>query len=131
MRQWGLKQKLPKDTTLGANGFTTVKLIPDGAALITRGMGVSCVWEQRRGFGERSWCYSMVVKDMTIEKLFIEGGGIAQVRFRIHSKFWMLLPWSIIWGDPNKKQHHQLEVLPGSTAVVVIDPYEVTKRLEE
>jgi len=78
MRQWGLKLGLPEDKTLGANGFETVKLIPDGAALFTRGMGMSCVWEQERGFGERSWRYSMVVNDKVIEKLFIEGGGITQ-----------------------------------------------------
>ena len=35
-------------------------MIPDGAALFTRGMGMSCVREQERGFGERSWRYSMV-----------------------------------------------------------------------
>jgi peroxiredoxin len=78
MRQWGLKQGLPEDLTLGANGFSTVKMIPDGAALFTRGMGMSCVWEKERGFGERSWRYSMVVKDKVIEKIFIEGGGITQ-----------------------------------------------------
>jgi thioredoxin-dependent peroxiredoxin len=78
MRQWGLKQGLPEDLTPGANGFTTVKMIPDGAALFTRGMGMSCVWEKERGFGERSWRYSMVVKDKVIEKIFIEGGGITQ-----------------------------------------------------
>ena len=79
MRQWGLKQNLPEDMTIGAvGGFSTVKMIPDGAALFTRGMGMSCVWEQERGFGERSWRYSMVVNDKVIEKLFIEGGGITQ-----------------------------------------------------
>lgn len=78
MRQWGLKQGLTEDKTVGANGFTKVKLIPDGAALFTRGMGMSCTWEQERGFGERSWRYAAVIKDMKVEKLFIEGGGITQ-----------------------------------------------------
>eukprot|EP00549_Striatella_unipunctata_P006945 CAMPEP_0118699324 /NCGR_PEP_ID=MMETSP0800-20121206/15819_1 /TAXON_ID=210618 ORGANISM="Striatella unipunctata, Strain CCMP2910" /NCGR_SAMPLE_ID=MMETSP0800 /ASSEMBLY_ACC=CAM_ASM_000638 /LENGTH=89 /DNA_ID=CAMNT_0006599495 /DNA_START=15 /DNA_END=284 /DNA_ORIENTATION=- len=64
--------------TPGANGFEKVKLLPDGAALFTRGMGMSCVWEKERGFGERSWRYSVVVDDMKVEKIFIEGGGITQ-----------------------------------------------------
>jgi peroxiredoxin len=55
-----------------------VKLIPDGAAHFTRGMGMSCVWEANRGFGERSWRYAAVINDGKIEKLFIEGGGITQ-----------------------------------------------------
>ena len=72
MRQWGLHQGLQEDKTPGSLGFTKVKLIPDGAAAFTRGMGMSCVWGSERGFGERSWRYSMVVKDGVIEKLFIE-----------------------------------------------------------
>jgi thioredoxin-dependent peroxiredoxin len=64
--------------TPGSLGFKTVKLIPDGASLFTRGMGMSCLWDTERGFGERSWRYSMVVNDMKIEKLFIEGGGVTQ-----------------------------------------------------
>ena len=49
-----------------------MKLIPDGAALFTRGMGLSCMWDTERGFGERSWRYSAVINDMKVEKLFIE-----------------------------------------------------------
>jgi peroxiredoxin len=78
MRQWGLKMGLEEDKTIGANGFKNVKLLPDGAALFTRGMGMSTMWEGERGFGERSWRYSVVVDDMKIEKIFIEGGGITQ-----------------------------------------------------
>lgn len=78
MRQWGLHQGLTEDKTLGANGFEKVKLIPDGAALFTRGMGMSCTWTSERGFGERSWRYSVVIDDMKIEKLFIEGGEVTQ-----------------------------------------------------
>jgi peroxiredoxin len=58
--------------TFGANGFKKVKLIPDGAAHFTRGMGLSCMWDAERGFGERSWRYSVVIHDMKVEKLFIE-----------------------------------------------------------
>ncbi len=68
MRQWGLAMDLTEE-----NGdFTTVKMIPDGASAFTRGMGMSTVWSSERGFGERSWRYSMVVKDCVIEKMFVE-----------------------------------------------------------
>ena len=72
MRHWGLQQGLEEDMTPGSLGFTTVKLIPDGAVDFTRGMGMSTVWGSERGFGERSWRYSMVVKDGVIEKMFME-----------------------------------------------------------
>jgi peroxiredoxin len=72
MRQWGLHQGLTEDFTPGANGFQNVKLIPDGAALFTRGMGMSSYWSTERGFGERSWRYSMIVNDGVIEKVFVE-----------------------------------------------------------
>jgi len=63
---------LDEDKTPGSLGFKKVKLIPDGAAEFTRGMGFSCVWDSERGFGERSWRYSMLVNDMKIEKIFTE-----------------------------------------------------------
>lgn len=63
---------------MGSLGFKKVKLLPDGAALFTRGMGMSCLWDTERGFGERSWRYSAVLNDMKVEKLFIEGGDISQ-----------------------------------------------------
>lgn len=72
MRQWGLHQGLEEDKTIGANGFKNVKLIPDGACHFTRGMGMSCVWDSERGFGERSWRYAAIINDMKVEKLFIE-----------------------------------------------------------
>jgi hypothetical protein len=75
--QWGINlglEKEDKDTAspLNPGNFKKVKLLPDGAALFTRGMGMSCVWESERGFGERSWRYSAVINDMKIEKLFVE-----------------------------------------------------------
>jgi len=73
MRQWGLNQNLEEDKTIGANGFKNLKLIPDGAAQFTRGMGMSTVWSSNRGFGERSWRYSCVINDMKIENLNMEG----------------------------------------------------------
>lgn len=72
MRQWGLHQGLTEDKTIGANGFTKVKLVPDGASLFTRGMGMACMWDTERGFGERSWRYSAVINDMKVEKIFVE-----------------------------------------------------------
>jgi peroxiredoxin len=49
MRQWGIHQKLAtedKDTTspLNPGNFKKVKLIPDGAALFTRGMCLNLCW---------------------------------------------------------------------------------------
>ena len=83
MRQWGISQNLPKEdadikSPLNPGNFKTVKVLPDGAAVFTRGMGMNVVWEKERGFGERSWRYSMVVNDMKVEKMFIEGGAPAQ-----------------------------------------------------
>jgi len=80
MRQWGLHQGLEEDKTPGSLGFTKVKLIPDGAADFTRGMGMSTHWGSERGFGERSWRYSVVVDDMEIEQLFIEGSTNAPIQ---------------------------------------------------
>jgi len=68
-----LLSSLEEDKTLGANGFKNLKLLPDGAAQFTRGMGMSTVWSSNRGFGERSWRYSCVINDMKIEKLNMEG----------------------------------------------------------
>ena len=75
--KWGIHQGLPcedKEATnpLNPGNFKNVKLLPDGACLFTRGMGLQCTWESERGFGERSWRYSCVINDMKIEKLFIE-----------------------------------------------------------
>ena len=81
MRQWGLAQGLTEHKTLNdpnnksplnPGNFTTIKLIPDGAAKFTRAMGMTCRWENIGGFGERSWRYSAVFNDMKIEKLFLE-----------------------------------------------------------
>jgi glutaredoxin-like protein len=45
--------------------------IPDGNGEFTEGMGL-LVDKDDLGFGKRSWRYSMLVKDGTIEKMFIE-----------------------------------------------------------
>jgi peroxiredoxin len=64
MFQWGKQQ-----------GAQNVKLLPDGSGAFTRGMGM-LVKKDNLGFGERSWRYSMLVKDGVIEKLFVEPGFI-------------------------------------------------------
>jgi peroxiredoxin len=72
MKQWGISLGLELDETPYSNGFKKVKLIPDGSVEFTRKMGMECVWTSERGFGERSWRYSMVVNDKKIEKMFEE-----------------------------------------------------------
>jgi peroxiredoxin len=72
MRKWGLDQGLEEDKTVGSLGFKKVKLIPDGACLFTRGVGMSCTWESERGFGERSWRYSALIDDCVVKKVFVE-----------------------------------------------------------
>lgn len=48
-----------------------ITFIPDGNAQFTEGMGM-LVDKDDLGFGKRSWRYSMIVKDGTVEKMFIE-----------------------------------------------------------
>ena len=48
-----------------------ITFIPDGNGEFTEGMGM-LVDKDDLGFGKRSWRYSMLVKDGTIEKMFIE-----------------------------------------------------------
>ncbi len=49
----------------------TVIFMPDGNGDFSRGMGM-LVAKNDLGFGDRSWRYSMLVKDGVIEKMFIE-----------------------------------------------------------
>lgn len=62
MFQWGRHQ-----------GVEKVKLLPDGSGEFTRLMGM-LVKKDNLGFGDRSWRYSMLVNDGTIEQLFSEPG---------------------------------------------------------
>lgn len=48
-----------------------ITMVPDGNGEFTEGMGM-LVDKADLGFGKRSWRYSMLVKDGTIEKMFIE-----------------------------------------------------------
>jgi glutathione-dependent peroxiredoxin len=55
-------------------GADRVCFIPDVNGDFTREMGMLVsLWD--RGMGQRSWRYSMLVKDETIEKMFIERDG--------------------------------------------------------
>lgn len=54
-------------------GVQKVKLLPDGSADFTRGMGM-LVRKDNLGFGERSWRYSMLLEDGDITALFAEPG---------------------------------------------------------
>ena len=60
MNQWQHEQHADRMT-----------FIPDGNGDFTRGMGMM-VEKQDLGFGERSWRYSMLVRNGVIEKMFIE-----------------------------------------------------------
>jgi glutaredoxin-like protein len=60
MNQWKLEQKADQ-----------INFIPDGNGDFTRGMGM-LVEKKDIGFGDRSWRYSMLVRDGVIEKMFIE-----------------------------------------------------------
>ncbi len=62
MFQWGKSQNA-----------RNVFLLPDGSGEFTRKMGM-LVDKDNLGFGYRSWRYSMLVNDGTIEKMFIEDG---------------------------------------------------------
>lgn len=52
-------------------GVENVVLLPDGNGEFSQGMGM-LVGKEDLGFGSRSWRYSMVVNDGTVEKMFIE-----------------------------------------------------------
>ena len=60
MEAWREDQKAP-----------SVRLVPDGNADFTRGMGM-LVDKGHLGFGGRSWRYSMLVDDGVVKKMFIE-----------------------------------------------------------
>ena len=60
MDEWGKSQQADR-----------VRLIPDGSGAFARGMGM-LVNKDEIGFGDRSWRYSMLVRDGIVEKMFIE-----------------------------------------------------------
>ena len=54
-------------------GVEKVKMLPDGNAEFTRHLGM-LVRKENLGFGDRSWRYSMLVRDGRIEQWFVEPG---------------------------------------------------------
>ena len=52
-------------------GVSKVKMLPDGNADFTRGMGM-LVKKENLGFGDRSWRYAMLVDNNKIVKVFAE-----------------------------------------------------------
>ena len=60
MEEWGRTESADK-----------VRLLPDGNAEFTRGMGL-LVDKSALNFGPRSWRYSMLVRDGVIAKMFVE-----------------------------------------------------------
>ena len=50
---------------------SNITVLPDGNGTFTKAMGMS-VNKDDKGFGDRSWRYSMIVDDGVIEKMFIE-----------------------------------------------------------
>merc|ERR1719469_422195 len=74
MRRWGIELGMEEEKIPGEICFKKVKFLPDGNAYFTRGMGMACMFADL-GFGERSWRYSVVINDLKVEKIFIEGGG--------------------------------------------------------
>ena len=62
MFKWGKEQ-----------GNKNIFLLPDGNGEFTRKMGM-LVDKSNIGFGMRSWRYSMLVDDGTIEQMFVEDG---------------------------------------------------------
>ena len=54
-------------------GVQKVKVIPDGNATFTAGMGMVTTFKNR-GFGQRSWRYSAVIIDGVVVKMWVEPG---------------------------------------------------------
>ena len=72
LQAWGKSLNLTEDKNAGSFGFEEVNFIPDGTGAFTRKIGMNCLWDTERGFGERSWRYSAYVDDGVVKKLFLE-----------------------------------------------------------
>ena len=62
MHQWARQQ-----------GIEKVNMLPDGNGEFSRKMNM-LIQKDNLGFGQRSWRYSMLVRDRSIERMFIERG---------------------------------------------------------
>jgi peroxiredoxin (alkyl hydroperoxide reductase subunit C) len=72
LQAWGKLSGLTEDKSPGSFGFQEVNFIPDGMGTFTRKIGMNCLWDTERGFGERSWRYSAYVDNGKVKKLFLE-----------------------------------------------------------
>ena len=81
-----------------------VTLLPDGAGAFTKGMGMM-VDKSAINFGDRSWRYSMLVRDKKIEKMFIEPDKEGDP-FEVSDADTMLT-----YLDPNAKGPDQVAIL--------------------
>ena len=66
-----------------------VQMLPDGNGAFTSGMGM-LVDKSDLGFGQRSWRYSMLVRDGVIEKLFAEDFATPGDPFEVSDAMTML-----------------------------------------
>ena len=96
MNEWQKDQKAEKIT-----------FIPDGNGDFAEGMGL-LVDKEDLGFGKRSWRYSMLVKDGTIDKMFIEADEPGDP-FAVSDADTMLE-----YIAPNAKKPHDVTVLSRS-----------------
>ena len=78
-----------------------ITFIPDGNGQFSEGMG-ALVDKRSLGFGSRSWRYSMLVNDGTIEKMFVEPERDGDP-FEVSDADTMLK-----YLDPNAKQPHDV-----------------------
>jgi peroxiredoxin len=66
-----------------------VTLLPDGNGDFARAMGM-LVDKSRLGFGQRSWRYSMVVRDGVIQRIFAENRDVGEDPFEVSDAITML-----------------------------------------
>lgn len=66
-----------------------VTMLPDGNGDFSRGMGL-LVNKEQLGFGDRSWRYSMLVRDGVIEAMFVEDQNEAGDPFKVSDAQTML-----------------------------------------
>ena len=93
--QWGLHLGLEDNKTQGSIGFTTIQMIPDGATLFTRAMGMSILWNTKWGSGELSW-WNIIVWLLTtwsVKRYFYKMTKACKTQGQIHFKFVMTIPY--------------------------------------
>lgn len=87
-----------------AEGADQVRFIPDVKGDFTREMGMM-VNLSEKGMGQRSWRYSMLVKDGVIEKMFVERDGFEAMPVVSNAET------MLNYINPEAKQPEQMAVL--------------------